>query len=1177
MKKSMKNHIYLLVFAACLALIFSGCQNLMEGPNRNTSDIPPGMGYLKLTIDRTGAERTILPEIPAGFNFDRYELTIVKDGEVIPSYDDEWTQDDDPVYLEPGDYDLTLKAFIKDGDDFLLAAQGSDKIKISSGTGINHSIVLGLITDDLKTGEGTFKWEINFDPAGFDGKEIYASLAVYNYGDWVNNGAGPPPAAVYDYWDNYTLTDSPTPNMPEPYKISGSKTLDWGYYEVILTLEKENPEDDTIKDEITIYEILHVYKGLDSTFLLNLTMDYFETTLYTVTFVNYYHQELIDKISYVVHGHDVLKPLNPSRQFYSFNWWYDSNEDIQNAFDFSPMNKIYENKILNAYWLPEVYSITYTLDAGSKYPGSPSNGNPSTYTIETETFNLQNPLPNDNRYQFDGWYSNSSLTIPALTTITKGVTNDHLSFYAKWKINENYDGDGSEDFPFRVKTETELRRIGLGESMAEPKDWEGDWALNAYYIQTADITISGGWTPIGEGVSDFSGSYDGGGFDIRNLSDSLFEAINNLGEVKFLGVSGYITGGNNVGAITRYNEGWIEACYVFYEGSVFDENCVSVSGTRFIGGLVGTNAGTIINCYNDSSNVIATNSYVGGIAGTNSGTVENCYNTGYVVSTGNGIVGGIVGLNSGIVKNCVSLGPEVNGYNDIGRIAGTNSNGDGLINNRARVDMMVEKIKLDYTYNSVKQANLPHGADQTLNNNNLLNVFVASSLWDWTDNHTNPGIWIIPSNTLAEEEHLPRLNENHTPILPRGIRQWSNYIGKNEPITSLNFNSQTLIEYAYTGATEQKGWYLKYVHGNWEPVGTMLNEETVIDVVYTSQSYTITNNTCSPGSFIDISLGLISFRVRAPQNVSAYPPSSGYSGKTYVIENIVINVPHTSVEIEAAFDTNFTNPIPNNSSGTNTWILKNESFAMASNMPAVYLRFIINVYGQWKHEDDNSLEPKYHMVFKDQTAEFYYWKNVLTGSPMSIYGEVTSRDGFISYDPVGQPIDTRTTVNGSANPNLGKKCIIIHTADQFDYTQWVPDTDTVTMNALGLIGPGPDKRMIGGSITGVSQYLAEQKPHDLFLGTEKVGTALIETLSTSSYSGGTITNYNFKVTYILDPDPTFISYLATSAITASARTTKSILPINGIVTKVSNTEYSVTFNNLPFTWITVDSVLNFKP
>ena len=109
------------------------------------------------------------------------------------------------------------------------------------------------------------------------------------------------------------------------------------------------------------------------------------------------------------------------------------------------------------------------------------------------------------------------------------------------------------------------------------------------------------------------------------------------------GISKYVGGlvGTNSGSVTN------------------GRNNGTITGTNYVGGMVGSNAqgATLTNLVNDSSAEILGVTYVGGIAGSNSGTItadednDNLVNRGSI--TGHTYVGGVAGVNTstGIIAN----------------------------------------------------------------------------------------------------------------------------------------------------------------------------------------------------------------------------------------------------------------------------------------------------------------------------------------------------------------------------------------------------------------------------------------------------------------------------------------------------------------------------------------------
>ena len=70
------------------------------------------------------------------------------------------------------------------------------------------------------------------------------------------------------------------------------------------------------------------------------------------------------------------------------------------------------------------YTITYHLNGGTN-----NTSNPASYTVETETITLQDPTKEG--FLFAGWYTTSTFSGTAVTSITKGSTGNK-PLYAKW-------------------------------------------------------------------------------------------------------------------------------------------------------------------------------------------------------------------------------------------------------------------------------------------------------------------------------------------------------------------------------------------------------------------------------------------------------------------------------------------------------------------------------------------------------------------------------------------------------------------------------------------------------------------------------------------------------------------------------------------------------------------------
>jgi hypothetical protein len=190
------------------------------------------------------------------------------------------------------------------------------------------------------------------------------------------------------------------------------------------------------------------------------------------------------------------------------------------------------------------------------------------------------------------------------------------------------------------------------------------------YTELASPTANEGkgWQPIGTEDDLFTGTFDGQGYEIRDLfiyrpdeSDvGLFGVVNEGGVIEnVVVVNGNVTGYDDVGGLVGYNN----------KGTVTDSySGGSVTGNGVVGVLGGWNRGTMSDSY--SSGSVTGNYNVGGLAGSNSGTASTSYSSGRV--TGDDYVGGLLGKNDGTASNSYSTG-SVTGNTRFGGLVGDNA------------------------------------------------------------------------------------------------------------------------------------------------------------------------------------------------------------------------------------------------------------------------------------------------------------------------------------------------------------------------------------------------------------------------------------------------------------------------------------------------------------------------
>ena len=117
------------------------------------------------------------------------------------------------------------------------------------------------------------------------------------------------------------------------------------------------------------------------------------------------------------YGTAITAPADPTREGYTFTGWDTAIPATMPAGDMT----------ITAQWTVNQYTITYDLDGGT------AEGNPDTYTVETDAFTLKNPTRPG--YTFTGWSGTGLTGEDNLTvTIPKGSTGNR-SYTAHWSLN----------------------------------------------------------------------------------------------------------------------------------------------------------------------------------------------------------------------------------------------------------------------------------------------------------------------------------------------------------------------------------------------------------------------------------------------------------------------------------------------------------------------------------------------------------------------------------------------------------------------------------------------------------------------------------------------------------------------------------------------------------------------
>ena len=208
-------------------------------------------------------------------------------------------------------------------------------------------------------------------------------------------------------------------------------------------------------------------------------------------------------------------------------------------------------------------------------------------------------------------------------------------------------------------------------------------STTAGYEELAGPTANGGkgWEPIGTTVSlpsdgdeqimgsyPFVGTFDGQGHEIRDLFINrpdenyvgLFRYVGEEGAVEDVRVVNVtVIGNRTVGGLVGSNSGTVNKC--FLSGNL--------SGSQLVGGLVGATANWC-NVSESCSNASVTgDQWVGGLVGANlAGTIRSCHAKGSVA--GESTIGGLVGLNLGANVTGSYFSGNVTGDESVGGLAG---------------------------------------------------------------------------------------------------------------------------------------------------------------------------------------------------------------------------------------------------------------------------------------------------------------------------------------------------------------------------------------------------------------------------------------------------------------------------------------------------------------------------
>lgn len=304
---------------------------------------------------------------------------------------------------------------------------------------------------------------------------------------------------------------------------------------------------------------------------------------------------------------------------------------------------------------------------------------------------------------------------------------------------EPFEGDGSEDYPYKIYTPGHLANMA---------NQINGGTTDKHYKLAANISLAGKiWIPAGYNTKHaFTGSFDGDGFTISglyvdnaslslgsNAGYGLFGVLGQGASVKNVQVIGanIVAGSNYAGIIAGRADGTgvkIEACYV--------TGTISSTGNR--GGIIGyaysETSVSIERCYTNVS-FIGSSSYTGAISG-RYGTVTDC-----LVDSSSSLIGS----NGSTTNSARRSGTSYTYYNNLGNTTTSSSYRNTLL---ARTTYTpVTPYDVDGTRTKTP---IWHVEGSVLYLNGVGNVYVDSESYIATQDY---------SSAINELNNLPYNNE----------------------------------------------------------------------------------------------------------------------------------------------------------------------------------------------------------------------------------------------------------------------------------------------------------------------------------------------------------------------------------------------------------------------------------
>jgi len=393
-------------------------------------------------------------------------------------------------------------------------------------------------------------------------------------------------------------------------------------------------------------------------------------------------------------------------------------------------------------------------------------------------------------------------------------------------------GTGTVEDPFLISTPEHLNNVRYKLDQPWYFKLTQNIDLTAYLSSERDgYEIADGWEPIGSLSPQFPGHFDGDGYVITGLR--INRPSQNLG-----GLFGRTDIGSSIKRV-----GLVD---------------VDVTGSAAVGGLAGTNMGSISDSF-VTGKVTASNLYAGGLVGNSAGTITNSYALVTVNSTSTdvgGLVGKVMSTGVGVVSTSFSAG----------KVTGTTGSTGGLIGVN---DGSIEKSY--YDIESSHQADTGKGAGKTFTQMLTQATYVD---WDFTT------VW-----SIREGDEYPKLRVfDKAPTEPDELPTASPTLSGSANVGSV---LTATSGYADADADEESGTTYAFYRYNEDGI----SGETLAQAASTTNTYTIV--TADLGKVIKVKV--------VPKNAKATGATATSAATDVIAEALPIEI-WTAEQLDAIRD-----------------------------------------------------------------------------------------------------------------------------------------------------------------------------------------------------------------------------------------------------------------------------------